>query len=219
MARRHSTLLRGLVAAVGILYVGSLIGFTVGFAGDVPVGGWIGFGVVAALVATLSIGAIVLLERVEDGAGADRAVPLPLPGDGRRRVLVVADVGCEAADACPAILAYLPDGTADVLVVAPSIVSPLHRLTDDDARERAAAGRRLDEVLAALAGRGVQARGLVGAETPLEAIEDALAAFPADEIVVLAPPPDQARWSEVDLVARARAAFGRPVTHLAVAAN
>ncbi|MEZ5101840.1 MAG: hypothetical protein R3C15_18990 [Thermoleophilia bacterium] len=219
MARRHSSLLRGLVAAIGILYVGSLIGFTVGFAGDVPVGGWIGFGVVAAVVSVLSIGAIVLLERVEDEAGTDRAVPLPLPVDGRHRVLVVADVGCAAGDACPAIVSHLPAGGAEVLVVAPSVVSPLHRLTDDDARERAAAGRRLDEVLAALAGRGVRARGLVGAETPLEAIEDALAAFPADEIVVLAPPTAQARWSEVDLVERARIAFGRPVTHVAVGAG
>jgi hypothetical protein len=203
---------------VGLLYVGSLVGFTVAFAGDVPAGGWAGLGVVTAIAAGLAVATIVLLERAEAQAGSDPVGLAPLVTDGRRRLLVVADVGCQGADSCPAILTWIgtaPD--ANVLVIAPAIVAPLHHLMDDDARERAAAGRRLDEIIGILAERGVRARGMVGADVPLEAIEDALTSFPADEILLLAPPPEHAAWSERDLADLARRTFGRPVTHIPVA--
>lgn len=58
---------------------------------------------------------------------------------------------------------------------------------------------------------------MIGSDLPLQAIQDALAVFAADEIVILAPPPETSSWSEGDLVDSARSTHGRPVTHLPVA--
>ncbi len=210
---RPSSLIRLFVVGVAALYLGLLIGFTVAFAGDVPAAAWVGFAVVALLVTVLVLATIVLFERVEAGAGTTREMALPPSSDGRHRVLVVADVGCEGSDACPLILSRIDPGSRpEVFVVAPTIASPLHHLMDDETRERASAGRRLTEIVLLLRQEGVEARGMIGSDLPLEAIQDALAVFPADEIVVLAPPSDRSAWSERDLVQRARATFGRPVT-------
>ncbi|MGH3011251.1 MAG: hypothetical protein ACRDMY_05315 [Gaiellaceae bacterium] len=56
----------------------------------------------------------------------------------------------------------------------------------------------------------------VGDTDPLQAIEDALRTFPADELIVATPPADDAGWLEE---ATAKEMFGRfelPVTHLVV---
>jgi hypothetical protein len=45
-------------------------------------------------------------------------------------------------------------------------------------------------------------------------MHDALALFPADEIVLLTPPPESSAWSERDLVDRARATFRQPVVEV-----
>jgi hypothetical protein len=216
MTRRSP--LRLIVVGVGALYLALLIGFTVGFAGHVPSAAWIGFAIVAVIVATLVTATIALFERSELGASANPAAPLPPLGDGRQRLLVVADAGCRGNDACARIVSRVDrDARPYVRVVAPTIASPLHHMTDDEGRERDGAGRRLDEVVSLLREEGIRARGLVGSDLPLEAIQDALAVFPADEIVVLAPPPHGSAWSERDLVERARAAFGRPVVDVEVA--
>ena len=52
---------------------------------------------------------------------------------------------------------------------------------------------------------GVEARGMIGSDLPLEAINDALAIFPADEIVILAPASELTTWSEFDLLRSAPA--------------
>jgi hypothetical protein len=134
----------------------------------------------------------------------DRVVPRP-PGARRRpsvtrRVLVVA------------VDAVVPEGLAraDVVVVAPALNSRLRRwVSDEDA-----ARRRADERLGALVDRlrpiVGHVEGRVGDADPLLAIGDALATFPADEIVVAA----GAEYSAgriLDLVARAQERFALPV--------
>jgi len=63
---------------------------------------------------------------------------------------------------------------------------------------------------------GIAARGEIGSESPLEAIADALAVFPADEIVVATPPQESTNWLEQGVVERARELHEQPVTHLVV---
>jgi hypothetical protein len=46
------------------------------------------------------------------------------------------------------------------------------------------------------------------------AIDDALASFPAEEIVIATYPPGESNWLERGLIEKARARFGLPVTHL-----
>jgi hypothetical protein len=212
---RPSALLRSTVVGMAVLYLGLLVGFTVVFADPVPTAAWVGFGVIAAMATALVIGTIRLFERSEATAGMDRRADAVPAHDGRHRVLVVADVGCEGSDVCPLIVERARSkSNTQVLVVAPTIASPFHHLMDDEGTERFSAGRRLDEIVSTLEYNGVEAQGMIGSDLPLQAIQDALAVFSADEIVVVAPSSETSGWSERDLVDRARSAHGRPVTHL-----
>src|SRR5690349_3576982 len=58
------------------------------------------------------------------------------------------------------------------------------------------------------------ARGEVGDANPLLTIGDALANFPATEIVIVTHPPGQSDWLEHRLVERATSRFNLPITHL-----
>src|SRR5262245_11458185 len=71
-----------------------------------------------------------------------------------------------------------------VLVVAPALNSRLRRWASDEDRARRRAAERLRAHLEHLERRGVHAEGRVGDADPLLAIADALATFPADEIVI-----------------------------------
>jgi hypothetical protein len=81
---------------------------------------------------------------------------------------------------------------------------------EDDARADAAERAEL----ASEAAPGDQAHGHVGDVDPLQAIEDALRMFGADEIVVLTAPDEEASWLESGLGEKASERFAVPVTHL-----
>ena len=81
------------------------------------------------------------------------------------------------------------------------------------ARRRAVAARH--EPRAARASRR-QARGEIGDGDPLQALEDALREFPADEIVVSTHPPGRSHWLEQGVVENARMRYDVPVTHVVV---
>lgn len=212
---RSTSTLRWLVAGMAVLYLGLVAGFGIGFADEIPALAWVGLGVVTAIVAVLAVATVVLFERTERGAGTGGTLA-PRAADGLHRLLVVADAGCEHDDACPAVLGHLHEGIDEVLVVAPAIASPFRHVMDDEAREQALAGKRVGALVEALTLAGVRATGVVGSDLPLEAIQDALAWFPADEILIAAPPEELGAWSERGLVDRARATFGRPVVHVHV---
>jgi len=98
---------------------------------------------------------------------------------------------------------------ADVLVVAPALGSGLRRWVsdEDDARRRA---EQLAGAFVELLSRGgVQAKGRAGDADPLLAIADALATFPADEIVI-AGRPERGRGRE-KLLSRIRNRFALPI--------
>jgi hypothetical protein len=61
-------------------------------------------------------------------------------------------------------------------------------------------------------GKHVEAH--VGDVDPLQAIEDALRVFRADEIVVVTAPDEQATWLETGLGEQAQERFSLPVRHL-----
>jgi hypothetical protein len=80
---------------------------------------------------------------------------------------------------------------------------------------RAAAGRRLDRVLAALRLAGIPARGGVYDDEPLPAVKDVLASDDVDEIVVSTHPESTSGWLRKNLVEEIRRAAGdRPVAHV-----
>jgi hypothetical protein len=56
----------------------------------------------------------------------------------------------------------------------------------------------------------------VGDSDPVQAIEDALRQFPADEVMFVTRPGDDAGWLEKDSAEDASERVGVPVTHLVV---
>ena len=78
---------------------------------------------------------------------------------------------------------------AQVLVVSPAVnSSPLAFWMSDSDEAIEDAQERLDETLATLRSAGVSARGTTGESEGLLAIQDALASFQADRIVVVDDP-------------------------------
>lgn len=102
---------------------------------------------------------------------------------------------------------------AQVLVVSPSTTqSPLRFWVSDVDDAIARAERVQQETVDRLSEAGLQATGEVGESEPLQAIEDALATFDADRIVIVAHERGERDYREDgDLPARARERFGRPV--------
>jgi hypothetical protein len=102
---------------------------------------------------------------------------------------------------------------AEVQVVAPaSKISWLDWLTNAEDDARADAAERAEAASEAAPTDRVEAR--VGDVDPLQAIEDALRTFPADEVVVVTAPEEEADWLEKGLGELARRRFSVPVTHL-----
>ena len=98
-------------------------------------------------------------------------------------------------------------------MIAPaSKISWLDRLTNAEDDACADATERADAASEELPGEQVEAHG--GDVDPLQAIEDALRTFPADEIVVLTAPDEDATWLETGLGEKAQTRFSVPVSHL-----
>jgi hypothetical protein len=137
-------------------------------------------------------------------------------GEPVRRILVVANETV-AGDELRDLLGRKAEGVSeDVLLVCPALNSRLRTWTSDEDGAREAARSRLDTSLERLALLGVQARGEIGDGDPLQALEDALREFPADEIVVSTHPPGRSHWLELGVVENARMRFDVPVTHVVV---
>ena len=131
-----------------------------------------------------------------------------------RRLLVVATASVPADALRTSVRAHAGED-AELLVVAPaSDISRLDWLTnaEDDARTEAAG--RADELAEAAPTDDVESR--VGDSDPLKAIEDALRSFPADELIVVTGPEEDAAWLEKGSAEAALNRFSLPVTHLVV---
>lgn len=140
------------------------------------------------------------------------------PSSKSRRILYVAHQACGNPALCAEVRAHAAGG-AEVLVVAPVVGSPLHRWTSDQAEERSLAETRLEESLGCLRKHGLGVQGALGDADPVEAVADALYAFPADEIVICLEEPERPHWLRKGIVERARERFQLPVTEIDVAAR
>ncbi len=129
-------------------------------------------------------------------------------------VLVVANetlVGDELVDT---LRRRAEQGAIRVAVVAP-VTQPREGYVVYRDSRRAAAGRRLDRVLAALRLAGIPAHGGVFDDGPLAAVKDVLASEEIDEIVVCTHPETASGWLRKNLVEEIRKAAGsRPVEHV-----
>ena len=133
-----------------------------------------------------------------------------------RRILVVANETVGGSELFAVITERSAGVDEEVLVVCPALNSPLRTWVSDEDGARQAAQRRLDATLARLASAGVDARGEVGDGDPLQAIDDALRTFGADEIVISTHPEGRSNWLERGVVSGARSRFDVPIRHVVV---
>jgi hypothetical protein len=131
----------------------------------------------------------------------------------RRRILFVAADACDDPDACDPVKAHA-DARTNVVVVAPARTGA-GWIADED-EDRAAAVERLEASVRCLRVGGLHARGEVGDPEPVQAIADALYAFPAEEVVVWHETEGEVGPHHRGVVARARKRFGVPIVDLAV---
>jgi hypothetical protein len=132
-----------------------------------------------------------------------------------RRLLVVATAPVEEDELRKRVREHSGDEEAEVRVVAPAVeLSPLEWLAsdEDEAREEAAGVAR--EAKQAVRPEADRVEADVGDTDPLQAIEDALRQFAADEVIVATRREDEARWLEEGTAEEARQRFRVPVSHL-----
>jgi hypothetical protein len=146
-----------------------------------------------------------------------RSVAVRSDGDARHRLLVVANQTVEGRALLDEIRNRCRGRECEIRLITPALVSSraAHWASDlDEGIELAR--QRMELSLIAIGRLGLEARGEVADSDPNLAIEDALRAFPADEIVISTHPPQKSRWLEHGVVQRAREEIDLPVTHVVV---
>lgn len=174
-------------------------------------GRWVGLGVFVALTAI----AVAWWARARRTERPVQTVPRP-HAEGERRILVIANETVGGGTLRDLIHERSEGVREHVLVVTPALNSPLRHWASDEDGARAAAQDRLDASLARLQALGVDARGEVGDGDPLQAIEDAMRTFGADEIIISTHPEGRSHWLERGIVTSARERFAVPITHVVV---
>jgi hypothetical protein len=133
-----------------------------------------------------------------------------------RRILVIANETVGGHELLDVLRGKAEGVNEEVLVVCPALNTLVRHWASDEDGARAAAQVRLDASLSRLAQEGIEARGEVGDGDPLQAMEDALRTFGADEIVISTHPEGRSNWLERNVVGQARERFDVPITHVVV---
>jgi hypothetical protein len=133
---------------------------------------------VGVAVAVLVVAGIVWWILQEPTPGAAEPAPRLDSGtpSGTHRVLVVAAPGASSVS--------VPDEATDVVVIVPALASKTEAITGAVDDRRAEAEHTALALTRTLSRDGRNVRGEVGADDPVQAVEDALRTFGADAIVV-----------------------------------
>lgn len=193
--------LLGTIVYFGLIVIAALVGGT-----------WYGVGVFGVL----TVVALVWFFQREEQAPAPKMAPTRESAEDERRILVVANETVGGRTLREMIRDRSEGVHEEVLVVCPALNSPLRTWTSDEDSARQRAQERLDESLARLRAAGINARGEVGDGDPLQAIEDALRTFGADELIISTHPEGRSNWLERGVVAGAHERFAVPITHVVV---
>jgi GABA permease len=105
---------------------------------------------------------------------------------------------------------------AEVLVIAPALNSKLRFWTGDMDKAIGRADQVQEESVERLAEECVDAAGDTGEADPLLAIQDNLATYHADEIVLFTHSEGERNWLEEGIVDQAKERFEVPVRHLVI---
>ena len=105
---------------------------------------------------------------------------------------------------------------AEVLVIAPAFNSKMKFWTSDTDEAIGRADAVQEETVQQLNEDGLDAVGDTGESDPLLAIQDSLATWEADEIVLFTHAEGQRNWLEEGVVDDAKSRFDVPVRHLVI---
>jgi hypothetical protein len=173
--------------------------------------------VVGVIWAALLIGFGVGLAYRTARGSLPRSIALTRGGDGKFRLLVVANETVQGEALLNEIRERCQDRRSEVMVVTPALASSRasHWASDIDGAIELAR-QRMELSLIEIKQLGLKAKGEIGDSDPNMAIEDALRVFPADEIVISTHPPERSRWLEHGVVDKAREQIELPITHVVV---
>jgi nucleotide-binding universal stress UspA family protein len=188
----------GSVVYFGLIGIGTVIN------------GWLGLGVFVAL----TLGLLAWWARARR-----QEAPVQVASERRwaadeRHILVIANETVGGERLRDELRTRSEGYREQVLVVCPALNSPIRHWASDEDPARAAAQERLESSLERLRELGIEARGEVGDGDPLQAMEDAMRTFGADEIIISTHPPGKSHWLEKGVVDRARQRFAVPITHV-----
>jgi hypothetical protein len=132
-----------------------------------------------------------------------------------KRILVVTTAAGRAESLRDRVRTHAGSEDAEVRVVAPAAeISRLDWLTNDEQEARAEAAERAVDAGLAVAPDAASVEAEVGDTDPVQAIEDALREFPAEELVLVTHPDEDASWLEEGAAEEALARFDLPITRL-----
>ena len=135
---------------------------------------------------------------------------------GERRILVIANETVGGETLREEIRRRAEDYEERVRVICPTLLSRVRFIASDEDEARAQAQQRLQHSLSRLREVGVNCEGEVGEADPVQAIEDELRTFGADEIIISTHPEGRSLWLERGIVRAARERFDVPITHIVV---
>jgi hypothetical protein len=176
------------------------------------IGKWAGIIVFLAL----TLAGVVYVVRASRTEPPRQAVPSRRGRANERRILVIANETVGGERLRDEIHSRSEGYDEHVLVVTPALNTHLRHWASDEDNARVEAQKRLDASLARLRAAGIDAKGEVGDAEPVQAMEDALRLFGADEIIISTHPEGRSHWLEKGIVETARERFAVPITHVVV---
>ena len=167
------------------------------------------------------VGSGPLLYFAEQGVPESAAQKQPgvAPSEKPHRVLVMANETANSEELLDELRRIGADSAATYFVVVPASpietgVAATHGPLDSMEATQQAAQARLDHTLSTLRSDNLEADGALGDQRPLRALAEAVDSFHPDQIVIATLPPEDSVWHRFDVVDRARAEHGVPVTHV-----
>jgi Universal stress protein family len=116
------------------------------------------------------------------------------------RLLIATGDSASDIEALPAGVRAIVDAAGEIMVVAPALPTRLQWLASDTDKTREAADKRLQEVVEQIDESGADVQGVVGADDPVLAIEEATEEFEPDLILIALRPAAKSGWQERGLV-------------------
>ena len=128
------------------------------------------------------------------------------------RLLIATGAVAVDVSELPPVVRLLIEAASERFVVTPRLPSALQWLVSDIDRSTHEADERLDGVLGHLDAMGASGEGEVDADTPMQALEDAVNAFTPDHILIALRGADHAGWQERGLLDGVLHRFHIPMT-------